>query len=227
VENKDEIHRFNAKPRFHILFVVGRHNILKNNIRYLNEQGNFVQVPFTLSTSELSVTIDQKHMSQPTELFKHPFVAKVMGTGFDKPANVSHFTLRFPRVQKVHLDRTIDETVSFAELQEIAQAADTTPQRDHEDRVIRGSGIPPSLDSASPSLSTRSTSADTYQSAIDTVTASPAPSLGEQMRAEGLVMIEEPETTPVKPEEQRTKLDSNKALIVPNWQAEVADSITL
>jgi DNA ligase 4 len=61
-----------------------------------HEQGNLIQVPFALSTPELNVTIDQKDQkdqSQPTELFKRPFVVEVMGAGFDKPANISYFTL--------------------------------------------------------------------------------------------------------------------------------------
>jgi ATP dependent DNA ligase domain len=197
LENKDEVRRSNAKPHFRILDAVGHHNIPKIDIRYLNEQGNFVQVPFASSTPGLSVTIDQKDQSQPTELFKRPFVVEVMGAGFDKPANVSYFTLHFPRVQKVHLDRTLEDTVSFGELQEMARAANTTPQDDDEERNIF----------SSPSLSNRSTSTESSQSSINTATASPALSLDEWMRAEGLVMIEEPETTTANPEEQRAEPD--------------------
>jgi len=163
-------------------------------------------MPFASSTPGLSVTIDQKDQSQPTELFKRPFVVKVMGAGFDKPANVSYFTLRFPRVQKFHLDRTLEDTVSFGELQEIAQAANTTPQDDDEDRNIRVK-TPQSLDFATPSSSNRSTSTESSQSSINTATASPALSLDAWMRAEDLVMIEEPETTTANPEEQRAEPD--------------------
>jgi DNA ligase 4 len=134
LENKDEVRRSNAKPHFRILDAVGRYNISKTDMRYLNKQGNFVQVLFAPSTPGLSVAIDQRGLSQPTELFKRPFVVEVMGAGFDKPANVSYFALRFPRVQKVHLDRTVADTVSFGELQGMARAAETTPQDDDEDR---------------------------------------------------------------------------------------------
>jgi DNA ligase 4 len=128
LENKDEVRRSNAKPHFRILDTVGRYNISQTDMRYLNERGNFVQVPFASSTPGLSVTIDQKDQPQPTELFKRPFVVEVMGAGFDKPANVRYFALRFPRVQKIHLDRTIEDTVSFEELQEMARAIYAAPQ---------------------------------------------------------------------------------------------------
>ena len=60
LENKDEVRRSNAKPHLRILDAVSHHNILKIDIRYLNKQGNFVQMPFASSTPWLSVTINQK-----------------------------------------------------------------------------------------------------------------------------------------------------------------------
>lgn len=119
-----------------------------------------IQVPFTLSTPGHSVTIDQKGLSQPIELFKRPFVVEMMGAGFDKPGNVSYFALRSPLVQKVYLDRTIEDTVSFGELQEMAR---TTPQDDDEDRNISRVGTPQSLEQASSFLGNKSTSADSFQ----------------------------------------------------------------
>lgn len=165
-------------------------------------------MPFSLSTPEISVTIDQKGLSQPTELFKRPFVVEVMGAEFDKPANVSYFALRFPRVQKIHLDRTVADTVSFRELQEMARVDDITLQ-DDEDRNISRNGTPQCPEQASPSLSNRSTSTESSQSSIIIATASPALSLDAWMRAEGLVMIEEPEMTTANPEEQRAERDCN------------------
>ena len=60
-------------------------------------------------------------MIRPTELFSNPFVVEVMGAEFDKPADVQYFTLRFPRLQKIHKDRTFKKTVRFDELQMLAR----------------------------------------------------------------------------------------------------------
>ncbi|MCJ1472596.1 hypothetical protein MMC13_001245 [Lambiella insularis] len=49
-----------------------------------------------------------------------------MGAGFDKPADVRYFTLRFPRLQKIHGDRTFRETISFDEVQELARRSRKT-----------------------------------------------------------------------------------------------------
>ena len=51
-----------------------------------------------------------------------------MGAGFDKPANARYFVLRFPRVLKIHNDRSFKETVSFEELQEMAGQCREEPE---------------------------------------------------------------------------------------------------
>jgi DNA ligase-4 len=49
----------------------------------------------------------------------------VVGAGFDKPASTNYFTLRFPRICKVHDDRTYKDSISFDELQQIAKQNST------------------------------------------------------------------------------------------------------
>jgi DNA ligase-4 len=121
VENKDEVCRFNSKPRFRIIDTIDRHGISKENITYLNRHGYFTRAPFAKSIPEFDILCESARRLQPVELFRRPFVVEVVGAGFDKPANVGYFTLRFPRVLKVHEDRSFRDTVSFEELQGMAQ----------------------------------------------------------------------------------------------------------
>ncbi|KAH7117213.1 hypothetical protein B0J13DRAFT_652792 [Dactylonectria estremocensis] len=121
IENKDEVCRFNAKPRFRIIDTIDRHGISKENITYLNRHGYFTRAPFAKSMPEFDVLFEPTRRLQPVDLFKHPFIVEVIGAGFDKPANVGYFALRFPRVLKVHEDRSFRDTISFEELQEMAQ----------------------------------------------------------------------------------------------------------
>jgi ATP-dependent DNA ligase len=137
LENKAEFQRFDTKPVFRIVEVVGEHNISKDDILFLNERGKFVQVPFSACREELEVKIDQRSLARPTELFKQAFVAEIYSAGFDKPADTRSFTLRFPRVLKIHSDRPVSETVSFEELQRLGQAShqaptDTESQKDRD-----------------------------------------------------------------------------------------------
>ncbi|KAH7115401.1 ATP dependent DNA ligase domain protein [Dactylonectria estremocensis] len=120
IENKDEVCRFNAKPRFRIIDTIDRHSISKENITYLNRHRYFTRAPFAKSMPEFDVLFEPTRRLQPVELFKHPFIVEVIGAGFDKPANVGYFALRFPRVLKVHEDRSFRDTISFEELQEMA-----------------------------------------------------------------------------------------------------------
>jgi DNA ligase 4 len=58
-----------------------------------------------------------------------------MGTGFDKPANARYFTLRFPRVLKIHNDRSFKETVSFEKLQEMASRYRAEPEESEREKT--------------------------------------------------------------------------------------------
>lgn len=51
-----------------------------------------------------------------------------MGAGFDKPADARYYTLRFPRVLKIHEDRSFKDTVSVDELQEMAKRCREVPE---------------------------------------------------------------------------------------------------
>jgi DNA ligase-4 len=50
-----------------------------------------------------------------------------VGAGFDKPANSRYYTLRFPRIQKIHQDRTFKDTISLVEMQELARQSAEPP----------------------------------------------------------------------------------------------------
>ena len=127
LENKDEVCRFNTRPRFRIFDSIGRHGISKGDILYLNRHGYFERVLFAISVTEFDVKFDQGQQLRSAELFKHPFVVELVGAGFDKPANTRYFTLRFPRVLKIHQDRTFKDTVSFDKLQVLARQSMEVP----------------------------------------------------------------------------------------------------
>ena len=102
MENKDEVYRFNARPRFCIIDKIDWHGISKGDILFLNQHSYFERVPFAISITEFDVKFDQGLQLQPAELFKHPFVAELVGASFDKLANARYFALRFPQMLKIH-----------------------------------------------------------------------------------------------------------------------------
>ncbi|KAM4067443.1 ATP dependent DNA ligase [Hirsutella rhossiliensis] len=82
------------------------HGIPKDYMEYLNRHGYFTQIPFIESTPDFDVVLDPNRGLRPKALFQHPFIVEIEGAGFDKPANARYYTLRFPRVLKIHDDRS-------------------------------------------------------------------------------------------------------------------------
>ena len=105
--------RFDAKPRFRTIDKVDRHSISKANMTYLNRHGYFAQTSFAESIQEFDVVVDPVRHLQPVELFRCPFIVEVVGAGFDKPTNARYYALRFPRLLKIHEDRSIKDAIGF------------------------------------------------------------------------------------------------------------------
>lgn len=136
LENKEDVLRFDAKPMFRVVDVVNQ--CLKNaDLETLNQQGRFRGQPYDPSTNydELEVCVLPALSQRMDVVFREPFVFEIMGSGFDKRSNTDCFTLRFPRVLKIHWDRTFRDAVSVSEFEEMAEqsrnvADDATSQED-------------------------------------------------------------------------------------------------
>ncbi|KAE8379762.1 hypothetical protein BDV26DRAFT_157316 [Aspergillus bertholletiae] len=63
-------------------------------------------------------------------VFRTPFVVEMLGGGFEKPSGASYYTLRFPRIVKVHWDRSFEDATSFEELQLLAKDARSVPSEE-------------------------------------------------------------------------------------------------
>jgi DNA ligase-4 len=114
VENKDAVLRQNAKAIFRIVGEVSRPSISIEDVRFLNRHGMLCETPFTPSHSEMEVRSELASVQLPTTLFTRP---AVVGAGFDRPSNSHYHTLRFPRVVKIHHDRSFLDAVDFAAYQ--------------------------------------------------------------------------------------------------------------
>ncbi|KAK4205380.1 hypothetical protein QBC40DRAFT_302687 [Triangularia verruculosa] len=60
--------------------------------------------------------IDKYGISRDDILFSNLFTIKVIGTGFNKSANIRYFILRFPRILKIYNNCPFKDIVSFKEL---------------------------------------------------------------------------------------------------------------
>lgn len=128
--NKYSVLHFGAKPRYDL--VDSLNSCMKRpDLRRINNEGQFGAEPYregvTIQAFDIIVRYRQYIM---TTIFREPFVFEVLGSGFDKQPNQRFYTLRFPRVLKIHWDRTWKDTVDFDELQSMAENEITFSSQD-------------------------------------------------------------------------------------------------
>lgn len=128
LDNKDAVMQYDALPRFRIVDVIGRHSLCASDMRMLNQWGKFVACQADSNNAFAAYNL-LNSLPEMEVAFKTPFVVELLGSGFDKPGNTQYYTLRFPRVLKVHWDRTFQDAISFSELQNLADKAWLIPEQ--------------------------------------------------------------------------------------------------
>jgi hypothetical protein len=110
-----------ASVRFRLVGQVTPPSISPANLHLLNMHGRPTQMPFSCDDRQIQIVTELKGTSLPSHLFRQPAVAEVVGAGFDRPSNAQFLTLRFPRLVKIHGDRSVRNVMSFAEYQSLAR----------------------------------------------------------------------------------------------------------
>lgn len=82
----------------------------------------------------MEIEIDHLQVARPTEIFTHPLIAEVVGASFDRPPNTRNFTVRFPRVVKIHHDRQVEDVLDLVEYQKRADQSQACTT-DEDDQV--------------------------------------------------------------------------------------------
>ncbi|EPS39832.1 hypothetical protein H072_6425 [Dactylellina haptotyla CBS 200.50] len=123
--NKQEALTLLEKPVFKIVFTVS-YNLTRPDLMFLKSHRYFHGVEYseTPATDYRLEKLDS-HFAEPDFLFSTPLVLECFGAGFDKLDRSDYWTLRWPRVQKIHKDRGYLEAVTFQELQSMATTANT------------------------------------------------------------------------------------------------------
>ena len=124
--NRDEVLK-GAKPYFAVIDTVS-YGLKPDDLKTLNQNGAFSAIDANSSLAKATY----KYHTVPTlpkmaVVFRKPFVLEVMGGGFDKPSDSQWYTLRWPRVLKIHQDRDWRESVDLEQLQQLALEARTAP----------------------------------------------------------------------------------------------------
>lgn len=162
--NKEQFVEAEAVPQFRVVDVISRHSMHRDILLFLNQYGEF-HARDPDGFEGFGFELGNERLRTPSALFKKPFVAEMMGAGFEKPSGARYFTLRFPRILKIHTDRTFEEAASFRELQLLAEDAQSVPVEDMLEereqwckRLKIGSGLDQYIVRRSQSPSSRSSS---------------------------------------------------------------------
>ena len=130
LRNRAAVLNAGEKPHFFVFDLI-KECIKKQDMKTLTENGCLramgTEFPETWEAFDIELARGMPSMSV---VFRQPFVFDIAGSGFDKSPNRDIFTLRFPRLIKVHLDRDWRETVDLDELQRMATEARTVPTGD-------------------------------------------------------------------------------------------------
>ncbi|KXH49233.1 ATP dependent DNA ligase domain-containing protein [Colletotrichum nymphaeae SA-01] len=134
LENKEDVERCQAQPVFTVVHQVELNETL---LKTVSTYGNPMPVSFGDNDAlilHLAPGIAQQKM--PTVVFTEPLVFDVRCFSFDKEGNTNFWQPRFPQVSKVHFDRSFMDTISFPELQAVAEEATTTPAMEDSQEML-------------------------------------------------------------------------------------------
>jgi DNA ligase-4 len=134
--NKVAVQCAGSMPNFKVVATLSLDKcISKSDLKYLNIQGYVRQA--VLHKSGVTDAFDIEHSKgfdrRMTTAFKKPFVAEVLGGGFEKLQNETFEMLRHPRVKKLHHDRTWEDCVTMQDLERMAEEKWSVPDADKLD----------------------------------------------------------------------------------------------
>ena len=126
LENKDDILRTGVKPRFVVVTTV---SLSRRILGALMHTYYVVSLPYgTADPFDLRIENGVNRGRKPSVIFTNPPVVDVRCFAFHREGNTGFWTMRFPTVTKLHGDRTYLDTISFLELQRMAEIHKTLPE---------------------------------------------------------------------------------------------------
>jgi DNA ligase-4 len=134
LENKDEVQRFGKQPRFVVT------NVVELNATQLAAFVSSVNPeavrPEDNTAVSLRIEPGVDGGKRPSVIFPTPPVFDLRCFSFDKEGNTGFWSPRFASVSKIHTDRTYHDTISFAELQEMATKEREAPPPEDSQELL-------------------------------------------------------------------------------------------
>ncbi|KAF3000099.1 hypothetical protein E8E13_003234 [Curvularia kusanoi] len=134
--NRDVVQRTGSKPIFKVVATVGLDQCIpKSDLKHLNIHGFVRQTNLYEDgqTDQFGVVHSKGYGRRMTTAFRTPFVAEILGSGYEKLQNENFEFLRHPRVKKLHSDRTWEDCVTLDDLEKMAEQKWDVPNADNLD----------------------------------------------------------------------------------------------
>lgn len=122
--NKVAVQRTGVKPVFKVVATVGLAQCIpRADLKHLNIHGYIRKANLYNDgqTDNFGVIHSKGNSRRMTTAFKVPFVAEILGGGFEMVQNETFEMLRHPRVKKLHSDRTWKDCITLDELEQMAE----------------------------------------------------------------------------------------------------------
>lgn len=135
LQNKEQVIRSGKKPSFVVVTTISpSREILLSFLQY--------STPFPVAFDDnrmLDLRIERgiNQGKVPSTIFTKPPVFDIRCFSFDKMPNTGFWTMRFPNVTKLHFDRTYLDTLTFVELQAMAEKSSSTIAGEDSQEDIR------------------------------------------------------------------------------------------
>lgn len=99
------------------------------DLQYLNGQGQFYASTFdgTNVSGDFNIEMGCGKLANMQVIFSRLFVVEVLGSSYDKDSGQPFWMLRFPRIRKIHHDRSSEDCITFEKLQEEGEKAERRP----------------------------------------------------------------------------------------------------
>ncbi|PGH00774.1 hypothetical protein AJ79_08112 [Helicocarpus griseus UAMH5409] len=116
-----------ARAVYRLTDVLDRNSMHIRVMQTLNQFGQFSSCDMDSEAAPFRINRDQMQMPQVQVLLQNPFVVEMLGSGFERPSGVNYYTLRFPRILKIHTDRDVEDATTLEDLQKLAEEANSVP----------------------------------------------------------------------------------------------------
>ena len=108
-------------PTFRIVATVSQPAVSTDDIRFLNRYGKAHYIGPVDEAVSSEIETELTDQPRPAAVFMRPLVVEVAGAGFNRLLNSRFKSLQFPRIVKIHQDRSFHDATTTEQYCQMAK----------------------------------------------------------------------------------------------------------